>query len=191
MLRLREADASVVHTWDRVPIRFRVDARVDLDRIERRVAGPVVPTIPVPEPWDKDYDANPAGHPRSWLQIEDLPHWGFLIAERDGLPVGGAVVGLEGPEKRARSRHPDVAILWDIRVAPEVRGTGVGTRLFEGACAWAGARGRKRLLVETQDNNVGANRFYASRGCSLGQVNHGVYADFPDEAQMIWFRALG
>ena len=45
----------------------------------------------------------------------------------------------------------DLAVLWDIRVSPPERGTGVGSALFRAAEDWAGTRGCTWLKIETQN----------------------------------------
>jgi ribosomal protein S18 acetylase RimI-like enzyme len=84
----------------------------------------------------------------------------------------------------------DLAILWDIRVSPEVRGQGIGSALFRAAEVRAGAEGCRQLKVETQNINVAACRFYARRGCVLRAANQMAYAEFPDEVQLLWYKDL-
>jgi ribosomal protein S18 acetylase RimI-like enzyme len=84
----------------------------------------------------------------------------------------------------------DLAVLWDLRVAPEARGRGVGSALFREVEAWARTRGCRELKVETQNVNVAACRFYAHMGCSLGALNSHAYPEVPDEVQLLWYRSL-
>jgi GNAT superfamily N-acetyltransferase len=84
----------------------------------------------------------------------------------------------------------DLAVLWDLRVAPEVRGRGVGSGLFRAAEAWARARGCRRMKMETQDINVPACRFYARRGFVLRAADRFAYRGFPAETQLLWYEDL-
>jgi GNAT superfamily N-acetyltransferase len=84
----------------------------------------------------------------------------------------------------------DLAVLWDIRVMPAVRGHGFGRGLFEAAEAWARARGCRELKVETQNVNVPACRFYAALGCELRLVQEDAYPQCPGEVQLLWYKAL-
>jgi GNAT superfamily N-acetyltransferase len=84
----------------------------------------------------------------------------------------------------------DVALLWDLRVAPDVRGRGVGTALFRAAERWAQAKYCTVLEVETQDINVPACRFYARMGCRLGAIDAHAYVEFPNEVQLLWTKRL-
>jgi hypothetical protein len=51
---------------------------------------------------------------------------------------------------------------------------------------WAVRRECRELLIETQNVNVPACRFYARQGCRLATVKHCVYADLPEEVQLLW-----
>jgi GNAT superfamily N-acetyltransferase len=84
----------------------------------------------------------------------------------------------------------DVAVLWDIRVAAEVRGQRVGTALFDAAEKWAVTHGCQRLKGETQNINVPACRFYAKQRCELGAIHRFAYPDLPNETQLLWYKNL-
>ena len=71
----------------------------------------------------------------------------------------------------------DLAVLWDIRVSPEVRGQGIGPALFQAVEISALARGCRQLKVETRNINVPACRFYARQGCVLGGIHRFAYPD--------------
>lgn len=115
---------------------------------------------------------------------------GLFAAHDDGALVGAAAVAWGTPGLDLLEGRRDLAVLWDLRVAPEARGRGVGTALFRAAEAWAAARGCRHLKVETQSVNVPACRFYARAGCVLGAVHRFAYPGLPDEAQLLWYKAL-
>ena len=81
-----------------------------------------------------------------------------------------------------------MALLWDIRVAPALRGRGIGRSLFAAAEAVAVAHGCQELKVETQNVNVAACRFYAAMGCELRVVRENAYPECPGEAQFLWYK---
>jgi GNAT superfamily N-acetyltransferase len=139
----------------------------------------------VPSPYDVRSD------PAHWPAMFDVSKWGVFAAWLDGRRVGGAVIAFDTPNVSMLEGRRDLAVLWDIRVAAEVRGEGVGVALFRAVERWAIARGCRQLKIETQNTNVVACRFYERQGCVLGAMNHSVYAEHPDEVQMLWYKELG
>ena len=87
----------------------------------------------------------------------------------------------------------DLAALWDLRVYPDYRSSGIGTRLFAEATKWSKEKGCRQLKVETQNVNVPACRFYTRQGCHLGEINRYAYASEPSvahETMLIWYLDL-
>jgi GNAT superfamily N-acetyltransferase len=136
----------------------------------------------------KDYDAIES--PLKWPQSFDMTKWAFFIAYLNGVPAGGATVALDTTELVMLEGRRDLAVLWDIRVAPNERGHGIGTKLFQAAEEWAKTKGCRQLKVETQNINVPACRFYSKQGCVLGAVHRFAYPEFPDEVQLLWYKDL-
>ncbi|MDX6269384.1 MAG: hypothetical protein QOD28_607 [Acidobacteriota bacterium] len=177
--------------YARVPIAFEVEEVFDVALRERGLGGFVLAARNLGVPYVKDYDAIEDESPAHWARRFDVSNWGLLAAHSEGVRVGGAVVafdtaGLDMLEGRGR----ELAVLWDIRVAPEARGRGVGSTLFRAAEAWARKRGCRWLKVETQNVNVPACRFYARQGCELGAVNRFAYPQLPHEVQLLWYKKL-
>lgn len=84
----------------------------------------------------------------------------------------------------------DVALLWDIRVAPDARGRGIGSALLAEVERWSVERGAQCLEVETQNINVPACRFYEAHGFELRRVNPRAYPELPHETQLLWYKRL-
>ncbi len=101
--------------------------------------------------------------------------------------VGGAVVAWNSPTLHMLEARTDLAVLWDLRVRCEYRRLGVGSRLFDRCAEWARRKGCNRLKIETQDINVPACRFYASKGCELRGIHRGIYPDYPTDVQLLWY----
>jgi GNAT superfamily N-acetyltransferase len=141
-------------------------------------------------PYVKDYDAIEGNHPTRWAATFDLANWALFAAHRDGVQAGGAVVAFDTPGVDMLKGRTDLAILWDLRVAPEARGQGVGHALFGAAEEWARARGCRQLEIETQNVNLRACRFYARQGCELAGIDRAAYPHHPEEIQMIWRKDL-
>ena len=187
--RIREEPLAALARYAAVPIAFEVRERLAV--VDAGLDGIRLAPATVPSPYVKDYDADPESHPATWAARFDVARWGVLAAEDDdGTRVGGAVVAWDTPGVDLLAGRADLAVLWDLRVAPAHRRRGVGAALFRAAEAWARARGARWLAVETQDVNVAACRFYARQGCMLGAVHRFAYPSLPHETQLLWYRAL-
>jgi GNAT superfamily N-acetyltransferase len=179
--RARTAVEIREETADALPDHGAIEIAFDVERIlhvgKTRTGAPVLRERAVPEPWRKDYDAIPGNRPADWPTRFDVSRWVLLSAWIEGRRVGGLVIA-EG------------AMIWDLRVHPELRGRGIGSELFAAAERWIRAHGGRRLEVETQNVNLPACRFYERCGCRLARVEHGTYPDFPDEVELVWHKRL-
>lgn len=171
-----------------VPIAFEVWRVLDVALLEGGLGEFALAERDVHPPYVKDYDAIEG--PASWAERFDLGSWGWIAARAEGRRVGGAVVAFDTPGLHMLEGRRDLAVLWDIRVAPEARGRGTGAALFRAAEAWAAARGCRTLKVETQNVNLPACRFYARQGCVLGAIHRFAYPALPDEVQLLWYKHL-
>lgn len=100
------------------------------------------------------------------------------------------MIAFDTPGVEMLEGRRDLAVLWDIRVAPEARGQGVGAALFRAAEEWARARGCSQFKVETQNVNVAACRFYARQGCVLTAIDPSAYPGLPGQIQLLWYKDL-
>lgn len=145
----------------------------------------------VGQPYRKGADS-PDDSPLSWPPSAEPGEFAAFLAVEDALPVGGAAVIVSPSGAFLFERRGALAGLWDIRVAPEHRGGGIGSQLLLRAADWAGKRGCTQLRVECQNVNVAACRFYAKH-CTLGGVERFGYAacaDVAHEAMLLWYRDL-
>jgi GNAT superfamily N-acetyltransferase len=141
---------------------------------------------PLPIPLVKDYDRLPGMSPIEWHTRFQLDTWGLFVARQDDRVVGGAAVAPATEPALVDASFGEAAVLWDLRVAPALRGRRVGTALFRAAKEWAATHGHATLLAESQDINVEACRFYSAMGCSLIAYEPGAYPELPEEARLIW-----
>jgi ribosomal protein S18 acetylase RimI-like enzyme len=181
---------DVLSAYASIPIAYQVTEVLDLD--SPSAAGELLPFVSrtLEPPRIKDYDAAPGEHPMTWPARFDIRDWGFLGAYSGERRVGGAVIVRQNPDVEMLDGRDDLALLWDIRVSPTARQLGVGSALLAAGESWARARGARELKVETQNTNVPACRFYASRGFVLRAVHRGAYPAFPDEVQLLWYKHL-
>lgn len=174
----------------RISIAFVVDRILEVTLADGGLGGMSLTMTPVADPYVKDYDAIAGQGPARWAERFDVSNWGFIGACRDGTRVGGAVIAFRTADLHMLDGRDDVGVLWDIRVAPEQRGAGVGSALFRAAVNWARARGCGWLKIETQNVNATACRFYQKMGCTLGAIDRFAYPELPHEVQLLWWKAL-
>jgi GNAT superfamily N-acetyltransferase len=184
-----EEPLAAIDQYAAISIAFEVRSVLDVAVIDGGLGGFALSARAVDAPYVKDYDGGDGG-PARWAERFDLSSWGLLGARSGGRLVGGAAVAFDTPGVEMLEGRRDLAVLWDIRVAPEARGRGVGAALFRAAAAWAAARGCRQLKVETQNVNVPACRFYAGQGCVLGAIHRFAYPELPHEVQLLWYKDL-
>ena len=185
-MEINESPLKDLDAYARIPISFTVSSVFD---VSPTANGWILHERFVTAPYVKDYDFADEG-PASWAVRFDVSHWRCFVARLDERIVGGAVLAFAAPSVHMLEGRSDLAVLWDIRVAPARRGRGIGRELFAAAESWAARNGYVELKVETQNVNVPACRFYASMGCELKDVRYGAYPSLPDEIQLIWRKSL-
>jgi GNAT superfamily N-acetyltransferase len=131
-----------------------------LYKTSRALGGMLLNETPVESPWVKDYDAIKAEGPTRWPKRFDTSSWGHLAACDGGDRIGGAVVAFNTPGLHMLEGASDIAILWDLRVHPQVRSSGVGSALFQAVEEWSRRRadepfGWKREPAPDQANAPG------------------------------------
>ncbi len=182
-------DSRSLASYASITIAYPVDSTLDVDVLEAS-GGSHLESRPVDRPYLKDYDAYAGNSPLDWPARFNVSAWGLFGAFVDGRRVGGAAVANRDPGVDLVGADDDVGVLYDIRVDPAARRTGIGGALLRAAEAWSKTRGLRRLIVETQHVNVPACRFYAKHGFTLDAVNRDAYRDLPDEIQLLWRRAV-
>ena len=186
---LLKESLSELSDYASVPIAFTTTTVLKVEWIGNGLGGVRMVEAPLGQPLTKDFDEDEPV--TSWRRLGDISHWGIFAAFVDKQRVGGAVVAHRSPGIHMLEGREDLAVLWDIRVHPSVRRSGVGTRLLDRAIRFARASGCSFLKVESQNTNPAACRFYARSGLELGGVRRGVYAEYPDEVQLLWYLDLG
>jgi GNAT superfamily N-acetyltransferase len=173
-----------------IPIAFAVSKVFEVQESPTGADAHLLVERPLTIPYIKDYDAIPEEAPAQWARRFDMSNWGLFVARIEGRPVGGAAVACDTPGLTMLEGRRDLAVLWDIRVAPQCRGKGVGAALLQAAEDWAKRRGCRQIKVETQNINVAACRFYARQGFTLVSVNRFAYPDLPQEIQFLWYKNI-
>ena len=185
---VRREPLSALSDYASVPIAFTTTTVLKVEWIANGLGGVRMVEAPLGQPLTKDFDGDEPV--MSWHRFGNISHWGIFAAFSDEHRVGGAVVAHNSPGIHMLEGREDLAVLWDLRVHPSVRRSGVGTRLLDRAIRFARASGCSFLKVESQNTNPAACRFYATSGLHLGGLRPGVYTEYPDEVQLLWYLNL-
>ena len=190
-MRVDEVSLDSLQEYATIPMTIEVRSIYRVELIENGLGGMRFVEQSA-APYIKDYDDY--GSPLMWGQEFDLRNWGLLLAQDDqSRAVGGAAVAWNTNGVHMLEGRSDLAVLWDIRVHPKMRRSGIGSALFRASADWARARGCRQLKIETQNVNTPACRFYASRGCRLGDIRRFAYRHDPrvaEEVQLNWYLDL-
>jgi ribosomal protein S18 acetylase RimI-like enzyme len=189
-IEVTEEAITALPDYARVPIAFAVDCVLDVTNRDDRWGGFVLSERRIDVPYEKDYDAIAGEGPSQWGRRFDLSNWALFTARVAGCIVGGATIAFDTPELTMLEGRRDLAVLWDIRVSPDLRRQGVGAALFQRAERWAQRRGCRQIKIETQNTNVRACRFYERQGCELRAINRAAYPEHSEEIQLLWYKDL-
>lgn len=189
-VEVREEPIERLEEQAELSIAFTVDRMLVATPVEGGLGGITLEEQPVAPSWVKDYDVLDGEGPARWRRSFDVTRWGFLVARDGDERVGGAVIAFDTPDVHLLDGRRDLAALWDLRVHPDRRSSGIGVLLWRAFEDWARTRGCRDVMVETQNNNVAACRFYARMGCSLGALHRFRYPELPDEIQLLWYKSL-
>lgn len=90
---------------------------------------------------------------------------------------------------RLRKNWNKYAFIEDIAVCGNFRGHGIGSALINKSIEWAKKNNLGGLMLETQDNNLLACKFYCKCGFRIGAVDTMLYAnsEYHDEKAVFWY----
>ena len=187
---INEIPHSQLNEYARISIAFTVSSILEARLLDKGLGGIQLVEQPVPA-YIKDYDMFDS--PLSWSHEFDIKNWRFFLAQEGEKIIGGAALVWNTSDVNILDGRDDLSVLWDLRVAPEMRRCGVGKKLFEHAAAWSKSKNCVQMKIETQNINVNACRFYASMGAELGDIRrfayrHDVLLNY--EVQLNWYLSL-
>lgn len=142
---------------------------------------------PLADPFDKgtlyDFDADAQDKIRERLSRPDDTYQ--RVAEYEGR-----LLGLLDAEIQ---HWNNTLLIWNLMIDLDYRRSGLGRRLWHRARDFAKQVGARAIMIETQNTNVGACRFYARMGCQLIGLNELYYANHSPEAEvaLFWAYPLG
>jgi len=185
---IEEITPEGLFEYARVPIAFEVKSIFQVELVGGGLGGMLLHEVPV-NPYIKDYDVEET--PEDWPKKFDVTNWGFFLAKEGGKTVGAAAVAFDTTGVFMLEARRNLSVLWDIRVRPEARGSGIP--LFRYAAEWSRERGCTQMKIETQNVNVPACRFYQRMGARLGEIHRFGYAAVPavaHEVMLNWYHDL-
>jgi GNAT superfamily N-acetyltransferase len=189
-IELREEPILNLADYGSISIAFEIERVLEPTLVEQGLGGILFRAVDAESRHWKDYDTIPGNAPADWPKRFNVTSWGLIAARLHGELVGAAVVAYDSPGVVMLEGRRDLAVLWDIRVAPPLRGHGVGFALWQAIEAWASRQGCRQIKIETQNTNASACEFYARQGCYLGAMNRFAYPELPHEIQLIWYKDL-
>jgi len=95
------------------------------------------------------------------------PQAGHILVARENGRVAAMVNLLYTVSTALGAR---VALLEDLVVLPDIRGSGIGSRLLEYAIEFARIHGCKRITLLTDQDNEPAQRFYQRHGFTVSPM---------------------
>lgn len=104
----------------------------------------------------------------------------ILLAELDGALAGIATV-----------RNRDPAYVDHFHIRPDLKGRGIGRRLWRAAIAEMRARGKTGAWLDFAIGNDAAAAFYAAMGGEIGEETTGDLFGHPVPARVVRWRDLG
>ncbi len=189
-IKIIQVETDALSRYSEVPVSFQVESVFRVEINGNGLSGIGLCEEKVIRPYVKDYDALSGEGPMRWLKRFGMSNWGIFVAFKEEKHVGGAIVA---PGAYVGDLDKRFAQVFNIRVHPEARRRGIGTRLILQAADWARQYGCKYLKIETQNINVPACRFYAKLGCKLGNIDVHAYASQPEcehETRLVWYLDL-
>lgn len=114
-----------------------------------------------------EFEADREKQTRGLTSVIKNPEIGEILVVRDSGRVIGMVNILYTLSTALGGR---VAILEDMVVSPDMRGSGVGTELLKHAVRHASENGCERITLLTDNDNLGAQRFYKRLGFNCSEM---------------------
>lgn len=186
----KEVDKSFFPLYDQVSMNVDVRSELRVRRIENGLGGLVFEEVPV-TPYVKDLGVYEEAV--KYEEMFNISSWRFFMAFDGETPVGAITVAGTTEGMNMAGGRSDACVLWDIRVADGYKHRGIGQKLLDMGIAAAKSDGYKLMIIECQNNNVPACRFYQKQGALLTKIDTDAYHSEPgieNEVQLVWHLTL-
>lgn len=190
MIKIREVDSSYLELYDKIPMIVRVCTEYKARRIENGLGGIWLEEHPV-KPYIKDFSIYERA--AEYEKNFDIRSWRFYMAFDGKIPVAAMTIAGRTKHLNMLNGRSDACVLWDIRVEEKFKRQGIGKQLLHMGIINAKKDGYKQLIIECQNNNVPACRFYEQQGAKLSKIDMYAYyldAGVENEIQLLWYLDL-
>ena len=190
MIYVKKTDRSCFEMYDSVSMNVDVKSEYKIKRIDNGLGGFTFEEVPV-EPYIKDLSVYERA--TEYEKEFDITHWSFYMAFDDEKPVGAVTIAAKTDKLYMLAGRDDACVLWDIRVADGYKHQGIGQKMLDLAIKDAKAVGYKQMIIECQNNNVPACKFYKKQGALLSKIDMYAYyqeEDCRNEVQFVWYLDL-
>lgn len=190
MVICKEVDNSYFELYDKVSMNVDVRSEYIVKRMDHGLGGLVLEEIPV-EPYCRDLSEYTRA--AEYEKDFDITNWRYYMAFDGDIPVGAMTVAGKTEGMNMLSGREDACVLWDIRVDDACKRNGIGKKLLHMGISGARHDGYHQMIIECQNNNVPACRFYQSQGAVLARIDMYAYYLDPEaknEVQLIWYLDL-
>lgn len=187
MITYKEVDKSYFELYDTVSMNVDVQSEYKVERINSGLGGFTLEEIQV-SPYIKDLSKYERAV--NYEKDFDVTNWRFYMAFSGDVPVGAMTIAGKTEGLHMLSGRTDACVLWDIRVADAYKHNGIGQELLKMGIAGAKSDGYRQIIIECQNNNVPACRFYQKQGALLSKIDMYAYYSEPevrDEIQFVWY----
>lgn len=187
MIIYKEVDKTYFALYDTVPQNVDVRSEYKVQRVNNGLGGLILEEIPV-ESYVKDLSKYERA--TEYEKRFDITNWRFYMAFDGEIPVGAMTIAGTTKGLHMLYGRTDACVLWDIRVADAYKHQGIGQKLLDMGIAGAKEKGYHQMIIECQNNNVPACRFYQKQGAVLAKIDMYAYYSDPairDEVQFVWY----
>lgn len=190
MVSFKEVDSSFFALYDSVSMNVEVRSEYRVERVDSGLGGLILNEVEV-KPYVKDLSKYEIA--TEYEREFDISTWRFYMAFDGEIPVGAMTVAGTTEGMNMLYGRKDACVLWDIRVADGYKRKGIGQKLFDMGRKGAKEDGYRQMIIECQNNNVTACKFYKKQGAVLSKIDMYAYfsdADIMDEIQLLWYLDL-
>ena len=187
MITYKEVDKSYFELYDKVEMNVPVRSKYIVERIDSGLGGILLKEVKV-EPYTKDLSIYECA-----IEYEkqfDISNWRFYMAFDGDMPIGAMTIAGTTNGMNMLAGRDDACVLWDIRVADAYKYSGVGQKLLDMGILGAKEDRYRQMIIECQNNNIPACKFYKKQGAVLSKIDMYAYYSEPevrDEIQFVWY----